>query len=71
MPLQVYHVRYGQIVLEWERDGSLSITRQDNGMRVTLSLSEWGMLLQCAALHGYPTAPPAILLDDSPSEQST
>jgi hypothetical protein len=51
-------IRHGDLVLEFEGDGSLRITRQSNAQAVQLSSSEWIYLLKVAALHDWPIAPP-------------
>jgi hypothetical protein len=51
-------IRHGDLVLEFEGDGSLRITRQSNAQAVQVSSSEWIYLLKVAELHDWPIAPP-------------
>lgn len=68
---QVLQVRFGQVYCEWEADDSLHIVRQDNGMHMVLSSTEWNLLLAVAHLHGWPTAPPYSVLQDGSLAQCT
>lgn len=52
-------IRHGDLAIDFDSEGWVQITRQSNGSAVQLSVSEWIFLLQCAALRGWPMAPPA------------
>lgn len=58
MSYHIYYIRYGDLVLEWNEAGDLSITRQSTAQRLVLSITEWQTLLKAAELHGWPVAPP-------------
>jgi hypothetical protein len=51
-------IRHGDLVIDYDPDGSVRITRQSNAMAIQLSRSEWTFVLRTADLAGWPIAPP-------------
>lgn len=51
-------IKYGPLYIQWDRDESVLISRDDKPSAVYLSMSEWNWLLLAAQLHGWPIAPP-------------
>ena len=52
------HVRHGDLVVEFESDGSVKIVRQSTMEAILLSPTEWGYLLRIAEVLDFPMAPP-------------
>jgi hypothetical protein len=51
-------IRHGDLVLDYESDGSVRMTRQSNAMAIQLSISEWGFVQATAQLAGWPVVAP-------------
>lgn len=56
--MHTMYCRYGNLLIEWDEYGSAVITRQDSGERMTLSLTEWSLLLKVMDLRGWPVCAP-------------
>lgn len=52
------YLRYGDLLIEWDEHGHAVITRQSTAERLTLSLTEWALLLKVMDLKGWPVCPP-------------
>jgi hypothetical protein len=55
-------IRHADLVIDFDSEGWVQITRQSNAQTVQLSKSEWVFLLKCSELRGWPTVPPGMSL---------
>jgi hypothetical protein len=51
-------IRHGDLVIDFDSEGWVQISRQSNAMSIQLSKSEWTFLLKCVDLRGWPTCAP-------------
>lgn len=61
--MHVINCRYGDLVIEWDANGNLTLTRQSDGTRIYVSVSEWNALLVLCQLKGWPVAPPVMVAE--------
>lgn len=57
-------INYGPLYIQFERNATVLITRNDASQAIQLSLSEFMWMLKAAELHGWPIAPPSQFLQD-------
>ena len=51
-------IRHGDLVIDFDSAGWVQITRQSTAQTIQMSVSEWGFLLKCVDIRGWPCAPP-------------
>jgi hypothetical protein len=52
-------IRHGDLVIDFNADGSVQLARKSNMTAIVLSITEWVFILKLCEIHDWPVAAPA------------